>query len=388
MADLGMRVGFVLGLVMVAITLRSVVATIVLPRGVSDPIAYLTWRAVREPFTAVASRMSRYETEDRLLSVIGPLSLLLLLCAWLGLFLLGYALLAWPFIDGGGFTTALRLAGSSLFTLGLASSARAAPTAVTFAAAATGIVVVALEVGYLPTIYSAYNRREVLVNMLESRAGEPTWGPELLAREQLIGGLDSLGPFFSEWERWIADITETHVNYPWLLHFRSAYPLRSWVISFLAVLDAAALYLALVPSQAPAAARHCLRTGFLGLRALATVYRAKLPSDPKPDDPIALTYEEFLEALARLDAVGFPAERSPEEAWRHFRGWRVNYEAAAYLLADAVVAVPAPWSGSRSRMLDRRDPVRPPHRSPDDPEGKTALVPPANRDKPSRPSRT
>jgi hypothetical protein len=198
---------------------------------------------------------------------------------------------------------------------------------VTFVAAATGLVVIALQIGYLPTIYGAYNRRETLVNMLESRAGEPAWGVELLAREQLIGSLDSLGPFFNDWERWAADLTESHVNYPWLLSFRSPYPLRSWVVSLLAVLDAAALHLALVPSRAPSAARHCLRTGFLGLRALAGVYRVELPTDPRPDASLDLTYEEFSDGLDRLQAVGFPIERSREEAWRHFRGWRVNYEA-------------------------------------------------------------
>jgi hypothetical protein len=212
---------------------------------------------------AAAARMRRYESKDRLLGLLGPVSLLALLGAWLLLFLLGYALMLLP-LTGDGFMAALRLSGSSLFTLGLASSPRQGATVVSFAAAPTGLVVVALQVGYLPTIYGAYNRRETVVNMLESRAGEPAWGVELLAREHLIGGLDSLGPFFTDWERWAADLTESHVNYPWLLSFRSPYPLRSWVVSHLAVLDAAALYLALVPSQAPPAARHCLRTGFLG----------------------------------------------------------------------------------------------------------------------------
>jgi hypothetical protein len=302
--------------------------------------------------------------------------------------LLGYALLLLP-LTGDSFTTALRLSGSSLFTLGLAASPRQGATAVTFVAAGTGLVVIALQIGYLPTIYGAYNRRETLVNMLESRAGEPAWGVELLAREQLIGGLDSLGPFFSDWERWAADLTESHVNYPWLLSFRSPYPLRSWVISLLAVLDAAALYLALVPSRAPSAARHCLRTGFLGLRALAGVYRVELPDDPLPDAPIVLTYEEFSDGLDRLQAVGFPMELSREEAWRHFRGWRVNYEAAAYLLADRLVAVPAPWSGERHSLHLRADqqvePVRPRHRSPDDPEGRTPLLPPRPQPSPRRP---
>jgi hypothetical protein len=151
------------------------------------------------------------------------------------------------------------------------------------------------------------------------------------------------------------------------------------VVSLLAVLDAAALYLALVPDRAPSPARHCLRTGFLGLRALAGVFRVELDADPRPDAPIALTYQEFSDGLDRLAVVGFPMERSREEAWRHFRGWRVNYEAAAYLLADRLVAVPAPWSGGGPHPRPPADQVlsvRPRHRSPDDPEGQTPLLPP------------
>jgi hypothetical protein len=239
--------GFALGLVIVVATFTSVVGTIVLPRSVRCRISYAVWRAVKQPFMAVARRLRRYESKDRLLGLLGPVSLLALLGAWLLLFVLGYALV---FLRGdvrrrghrpGGDRPPDRLSAHHL---------------------------------------RAYDRRETLVNMLESRAGEPAWGVELLAREQLIGSLDSLGPFFNDWQRWAADLTESHVNYPWLLSFRSPYPLRSWVVSLLAVLDAAALHLALVPSRAPSAARHCLRTGFLGLRALAGVYRIELPADP------------------------------------------------------------------------------------------------------------
>ncbi len=399
MVGLGRWVGFVLGMVIVGATFSSVVGSIVLPKGVRSRISYAVWRGVKQSFMTAASRLRRYEAKDRLLGLLGPVALLVLLAAWLLLFLLGYALLLWPLSgDGAGFMAALRLSGSSLFTLGLAASPRGGATVVTFVAAATGLVVVALQIGYLPTIYGAYNRRETLVNMLESRAGEPAWGVELLAREQLIGSVESLGPFFTDWERWAADLTESHVNYPWLLSFRSPYPLRSWVVSLLAVLDAAALYLALVPGRAPSvssAARHCLRTGFLGFRALAGVYRVEVDADPRPDAPIALTRQEFQEGLDRLEAVGFPMERTPEEAC----GWRVNYETAAYLLADRLVAVPAPWSGERSSLRLPADvgqvlvPVRPRHRSPDDPEGHTPLLPPrpappARRPEPPRRSET
>jgi hypothetical protein len=365
--------GLAAGVLIVLATLVSVLTTIVVPRGVSSRISLAMWRTTETCFRVVARRLGRYETQDRLLALLGPFSLLVLLIGWLALLLLGYGLIFWP-ISGDDLAEALRLSGSSLFTLGFVA-ARPGPTSVvSFLAAATGLGVVALQLGYLPTIYAAYNRRETLVNMLESRAGEPAWGPELLARQQLVDGLDALPDLFVDWEHWVADIAETHASYPWLLAFRSSRPLRSWVLSSVAVLDAAALYLAVAPSRAPTHARYLLRTGFTALRDLAEVSGTRIDRDPLPDDPILLTREEFDEALAILDRAGFPRERDPDTAWSHFRGWRVNYERAAYELAAFVTAVPAPWSGERRLGRAVVPVVRPRHRSPDDPEGARATA--------------
>src|SRR5262247_2354063 len=123
MVGLGRWVGFVVGLVIVGATFSSVIGSIVLPKGVHSRIAYVVWQATRRPFMAAAGRMQRYESKDRVLGLLGPVSLLALLGAWLLLFLLGYALLFLP-LTGDGFMTALRLAGSSLFTLGIAASPR------------------------------------------------------------------------------------------------------------------------------------------------------------------------------------------------------------------------------------------------------------------------
>src|SRR4029453_13415114 len=147
MAGLGRWAGFVLGLGTVGATFSSVVGTIVLPKGVRSNISYAVWRAVSTPFMAAAGRMRHYESKARLLGLLGPVSLLALLVAWLLLFLLGYALLFLP-LTGDGFMAALRLAGSSLFTLGLAASPREGATVVTFVAAATGLGGVAPPVGY------------------------------------------------------------------------------------------------------------------------------------------------------------------------------------------------------------------------------------------------
>lgn len=369
-------VGFVLGLALVATTWGSIVATVVLPRLVASPITAATWRAVHAAFRVVADRRPRYASKDRLLALLGPVAVLATLLSWLALLLLGYGLLLWPFV-GGGLGGALRIAGSSLFTLGFVVSAAPAASPLEFVAAASGMVVVALQIGYLPTLYGAYNRRETLLTALGARAGAPAWGPEILARHQLDHAVATLPALFAAWETWAADITESHASYPWLMVFRSPDPLQSWVVSLLAMLDAAALYLAVAPASAPPEARQFLRAGFVGLRALARATGTPVNEDPLPDDPLALSFAQFAGGVELLREAGFPAERTAEAAWRDFRGWRVNYEAAAYVLADFVVAVPAPWSGRRTNMT--REAVfdalanRPRHRTPDDPEGRAAL---------------
>ncbi len=248
------------------------------------------------------------------------------------------------------FPTALREAGSSLFTLGFASQPTTAATAVDFAAAATGLLVVALQVAYLPVLYSAFSRREVLVTTLQSRAGSPAWGPEILARHQLVGIVDNLPAFYADWEAWAAEVAESHANYPVLLRFRSPHPLRSWVFALLAVLDSAALYHAFAGDEAPSETRLCLRQGFTALRDIADVVGVPYEADPNPDAPLRLSYDEFLVGVARLEGVGFPMTRNAEEAWRHFRGWRNNYERLAYDVAELIAAPPAPWSGARRRL--------------------------------------
>ena len=356
--------GFAAGLVLVLGTVASLVGTFVVPRATGNRLVRPLYRTVRRAFLAVAHRLPTYEARDRVLTYLAPVTLLALLSVWLLLLLTGFTLLLWPF--EGELGLAFRQAGSSLFTLGFAANQERNAVVVEFAAAATGPLVLALLIGYLPSLYASYNRREALVTMLESRAGTPAWGPEILARHQLVYTVDSLGAFYADWERWAADVSESHTSYRVLMWFRSPQPWRSWVVGLTAVLDSAALLLAFNPTTAPSSARLCLRMGFTCLRDLAESISIPVNRDPKPDDPLELAYDDFLDAVDWLREVGFPVERSPEEAWPHFRGWRVNYEAAAYVLADRTVSAPAPWTGPRSHLPESvAMPRRPPHRSPD-----------------------
>jgi hypothetical protein len=355
-----------IGLFIIYETASSVGRTLIVPRGYVSRITRRVDNGVRRFFLFFANRFDSYERKDEVLVLHGPMSVVALLVAWLALFLLGFSLVIWP-LTHLSFEEAVKEAGSSLFTLGFASS-EGVSNAFYFIAAATGLIVVALLIAYLPSIYGSFNRREGLVTMLQSRAGSPPWGPEILARHQLVEILDNMPHFYSDWEAWAADVAESHTNYPVLVNFRSPHPLRSWIVALLAVLDSAALYHALSPGRSPTEARLCLRMGFLAMRDIADALGLPYETDPFPDDPIELTYEEFLGGVHRLEEAGFPMERTPEEAWPHFRGWRVNYESVAYALADLVVAPPGPWSGPRHHLPGLAiAPIRPANRTPEDP---------------------
>ena len=358
--------GGVVGVVIVAGTWIGMLDTLVVPRGLSSRAAAFVARVVRRSFLAVANRFDAYESKDNVLVLQGPITLLALLVTWIAAFLIGYALILYP-IEKVSFMTTIEETGSAFFTLGFAGPREAAATGIHVVAAFTGLIVIALQIAYLPTLYASFNRRETLVTMLQSRAGSPAWGPEILRRHQAVSIIDNLPQLYAEWEQWAADVAESHTNYPVLVLFRSPHPLRSWIVGLLAVIDSAALYCALCPERAPSEARLCIRMGFNCMRDIAGAMQIPFDPDPMPTDPIELTFEEFLGAVHQLEDVGFPMERTAEEAWPHFRGWRVNYESVAYALADFAVAPPGPWSGPREHLPGMAIiPQRPANRRPED----------------------
>jgi hypothetical protein len=177
-----------------------------------------------------------------------------------------------------------------------------------------------------------------------------------------------LPQFYAQWERWAADVAESHANYPVLVRFRSPQPLSSWLVGLLAVMDSAAMLLALRPSQDRIEPRLAIRMGFVALREIGAALGISYDPDPDPNGNIVLTFAEFAAAVDQLRTVGFPIERSAAKAWPHFRGWRVNYEGAAYALAAELDAVPARWAGPRHSGDAPITPVRPPNRTPEAPQ--------------------
>ena len=361
----GRDLGAAVGAVLVVVTAWSVLGTVVVPRRVHSRLARGVGICVRAAFHAVADSLDTYERQDRVLAAQAPVQLIVQLAAWLAVFEVGFALLLWPFLPGQGFGGALEQTGSSLLTLGYVAPHAGGPSALDALTALAGLGTVALQIGYLPTLYAAFNRRETLVTMLDSRSGVPSWGPELLARTHYglgsgVSAVPELPKLFEQWESWSADVSETHATYVPLVYFRSPRSLSSWITAQLAVMDAAAMYLALLP-HAPGAvsARLCLRGGFSCVTTVARALRFPIPEEADPADGISLTYDDFALAVDRLRKVDFPLERSTEDAWLDFVGWRVNYEAAVYALAMAVDAPPALWSGPRRKAVDPIPPYRP-----------------------------
>ena len=351
------------GVVILLGTARSVLTVLIVPRPASSFVVYPIL-VVRAVFRRVSQLARTYAAKDRVLAVSEPVALVVLLITWLLMTMVGFTLVNWG-IGHGSVGSAFTEAGSSVFTLGFALSHTSGSRVVDFVAAGTGLVLVALQIAYLPTLYSAYNRRETLVTLLESRAGSPAWGPEILIRHQLVSSIDNLANLFAEWERWSADVTESHCTYPSLLYLRSPRPQNSWIVSLLAVMDAAALVLAVDPVGAPTEARMCIRMGFTCLRDIAQVTRIPFDADPDPDGPIELPESAFDEAFRQLAAIDYPMSRPVDEAWAHFRGWRANYESVAYSLAYRLDAPPAPWSGPRRRFRgESMEPTRPRDRQP------------------------
>jgi hypothetical protein len=356
---------FALGLLVVVATGASVLFTMVLPRRPAGFERVSLWvnRATRFVFVGLARFGRSYEAKDAILALIGPVALVAQLMSWAVAFVAGFALMLQPTTHdlGDGFLQAF----GSLFTVGTIRPRGPVSIPLDVAAGAIWVVVVALQIAYLPALYAAFSQREGLVAMLESRAGVPAWGPELLIRHQLVGIIDTLPELYSAWERWAAAVAESHTTYPVLLLFRSPEPWFSWLLALLAVLDGSAMHLALSPATASSNARLCLRMGFTALDRIGSMLGWNLDPDPLPEAPISLSYDEFEEAVHLLKEAGFPAERSAQEAWPDFHGWRVNYETAAYRLADRLVAPPAPWSGTRRHVgPDIVEPRRPPHRRP------------------------
>jgi hypothetical protein len=330
----------VLGGLVIARTVLSAVRTFVVPRGVNDRLTWLAFRLIRRLFELAAPASKPYLARDRILAYYGPIALILLPAWWLILLVTGFGAIFWAL--GLSAEDAIVASGSSLLTLGFLEPRVPLGDIVAFIEAAIGLAMVALLISYLPTIYGAFSRRELLVSLLEVRADTPPSPVVMITRMHRLQGLDALHAMWERWEQWFAEVEESHSSLPVLVFYRSQQPTQSWVNAAGAILDSAAIVRSSVAIPVDVQADLVIRAGYLALRRISDFFRFPYDPDPKPTDATSIDRGRFDAALEVLASSGVPLVEDREQAWRDFNGWRVNYDAVLRRLEWLTVA-PTPW---------------------------------------------
>jgi Ion channel len=337
----------ILGVAVILIVMVDAFETIVLPRRVTRKIRLtrMFYRSTWAIWTAGLRFIPSAKRQQAYLSIYGPASLLFLLFIWATGIIFGYALLYWslgsPFQTHGtiDFGTDLYVSGTNFLTLGL-GDVTPDSTAVkmcTVLEAGTGFGLLALVIGYLPVVYQGFSRREVIVSLLDARAGTPSSAGELLRRHASAGSRQGLDELLLEWERWSAELLESHVSYPVLAYFRSQHSNQSWLAALTTILDTCAIvinggdgYESWQAQLTFAMARHTVVD-------LAQIFSAP----PLPPEPDRLPPEEFerLEGMLRKSGITLKDSFSREAV----ADLRTLYEPFVHSLAGRFYLSLPPW---------------------------------------------
>ena len=324
--------------------------TIILPRRPTGTLRItrifyiVTWK----PWAAFARRCKNAKVREQIYSVFGPGSLLLLLIVWAVLLVTGFGLIFFslntPFVDSmatpnhlSHLRTDLYVSGTTLFTLGLGD---VLPTtllarAIVIVEAATGLGLVALVIGYVPVLYGAFSAREIDVALLDGRAGSPPTSTELLRRHAFPGGQEALVQLLAEWERWSAEILETHVSYPILCYYRSQHDNQSWLSALTAMLDSCALLISVVPGIASRQAQLTFAMARHALVDLGHIFHLEKKEAEWRDrgGPDRLPPANFLRVCELAQEAGLKLCGDPDAPAR-LHALRALYEPHAQAIAD------------------------------------------------------
>jgi Ion channel len=321
--------------------------TVVLPRRVTRRIRFarLFYRATWIPSAAFARRISSSGRRETYLGFFGPLSLILLLVVWAVGLVLGFAALHWSLGSplhmaeaSASFITYAYLSGTTFFTLGYGDVTPVAPLGRLLAIieAGLGFAFLALIIGYLPVIYQAFSRREASISLLDARAGSPPSAGELLRRHgQNIQELDQL---LRDWERWAADLLESHLSYPVLCYYRSQHNNQSWLTALTAILDATVLVMVGMDGASKRQARLTFAMARHAVVDLAQIFNTP-PRDPVPD---RLPSDELIRLRSALASSGVRLTDGPA-ADEKLSELRHMYEPYVSPLADFLLLPLPPW---------------------------------------------
>lgn len=334
---------FILGATLVFVTFMSATRTFVLSRSSPVVLTNLIFKWVRKFFNSIVKIMPTYEQRDGIMALYAPLCLLLMVPTWLLLTTIGYMLMYWA-LGVNPLWEAFLFSGSSILTLGFATSTSQLATVLAFTEATIGIILVAMLISYLPTMYTEFSQRETAVSLLQVRAGIPPSAPELIWRLHSINQKDAFNSLWMDWEHWFTRLDESHTSLPALVFFRSPQSENSWLNSSVTVLDAAAFYLSVTDISDSPTSTLVIRAGIEALRRIADYFKVPYNPDPNfPEDPIQISRADFDKACNRLVSQGIPIKEDRDLAWQNFAGWRVNYDSVAVGLAELTMAPDIPW---------------------------------------------
>lgn len=323
--------------------------TIILPRRATGRfrLTRLFYLATWRPWIFFAKRLHHPRRRETVLSYYGPLSLILLLVVWAGVMVFGFALIFYslgsPFTDGpqkAGFRSDLYVSGTTLFTLGLGDvTPHPGPAReLLILESGTGLGFLAVVMGYFPVLYSAFSRREVSISLLDARAGSPPTAAELLRRHTFQGAEQSLSVLLMEWERWSAELLESHISYPLLCYFRSQHTNQSWLGALTAVLDTSALLIAGVRGHE---ARQAQLTFAMARHALVDL--SQIFSQPPITNALdRLPPERYEQLYGLLCQAGVSVCRD-ENSMHRLREMRALYEGYAEALGAFLHMPLPPW---------------------------------------------
>ena len=361
-------IAFVLGILLLILVVWDLFETIVVPRpspGWFRIARYLvrgSWRVVR-----AIGRGRDGRTHDTLLGLFAPAMTLALLVAWLSTLIIGFGLVLFALRDQlspspQDLGTTLYFAASSVLTLGFGDIVAAGPAArvVVVIAAASGLGVVALVVTFLFSLYGSYQRREVQVVTLQAVAGAPPSAVALLETYAQLDLVDRLPSFFAEWERWAAEVLDTHVAYPLLGFFRSSHDNLSWISALGTVLDAASLVLTTTEGVPQGEAELLKRVGSHLAEDVSNLgFRAGVTVPPNSSGArTGLDRAAFDEACLRLADAGYDLVPG-DQAWQAFEAARAGY-------AARLEAMAAYWATPTNSWLEPEASLRSPAHPPPD----------------------
>jgi hypothetical protein len=192
--------------------------------------------------------------------------------------------------------------------------------------------------GYFPVLYAAFSSREVSISLLDARAGSPPTAAELMRRHSYEGADQALTQLLSEWERWSAELLESHISYTLLCYFRSQHNNQSWISALTAILDTSALLIAGIRGHEARQAQLTFAMARHAMVDLAQIFSLK-PLNNVPDRLPRERYEQLYQLLSQSGVSVCRDERSFER----LRDMRALYEGYAEALSSYLCMPLPPW---------------------------------------------